>query len=665
MYAHVYIKIGVTRLDRPFTYAIPAELEDVVVPGCEVRVPFGARKLRGFVVAVDDCADIDESQTKDIISAKPFNARSDGALFALAGFVHERYGGTFGQALSTVFPSMAGDTKNKDRKLKNPFEKLSLPTERPEIELNEEQQRVVDTFSADYDAGERRVYLLKGVTGSGKTLCYIRMIEKVIEQRKQAIVLIPEIALTLQNIMRFYSFFGDRVSAINSRMTPAMRRDQFERARRGDIAVMIGPRSALFTPFADLGLIIVDEEHETSYNSEHPPKYHAVDVAVERGKINNVPVVLGSATPSVNSYYHAKNGDYTLLTLEKRAKDAAMPVVTVVDMREELRNGNRSILSNTLFHGIQDRLERHEQVMLFINRRGVAGTVSCRECGQVIKCSHCDVPMSLHRDGYLYCHYCGERIPFRKECPACHSKLIGTMRAGTEKIENEILKDFPGVKVLRMDADTTRGADGYRRILKAFNAHEADVLIGTQMIVKGHDFQGVTLMGILAADLSLNVPDYTAAERTYDLLLQACGRSGRGENAGEAVIQTYQPENYAIRAAAAGDYEAFYEEEAAFRSLMDYPPFGHMLSVLITSRDEERCQEMGQYLKQVMKEADDGLFVAGPTVAAISRIKDEYRYELLVKDSSIERLVKARKAADKAVLDAKVPNGADIWYDFT
>ena len=303
--------------------------------------------------------------------------------------------------------------------------------------------------------------------------------------------------------------------------------------------------------------------------------------------------------------------------------------------------------------------------MLFINRRGVAGTVSCRECGQVIKCSHCDVPMSLHRDGFLYCHYCGERIVFRRECPSCHSKLIGTMRAGTEKIENEIIRNFPGVRVLRMDADTTKGPDGFRPILLAFNAHEADVLIGTQMIVKGHDFPGVTLMGVLAADLSLNVPDYTAAERTYDLLLQACGRSGRGENAGEAIIQTYQPENYAIRAAAAGDYKAFYDEETSFRSLMDYPPFGHMLSVLITSREEDKCIEMGKYVKAVMKQADDKLFVAGPTVSAISKIKDEYRYELLVKDSTIERLVKARKAADRAVLDSNAPKGADIWYDFT
>ena len=665
MYAHVYIKIGVTKLDRPFTYSIPAELEGKVVPGCEVRVPFGARKLRGFVVSVDDQSDIDDSQTKDIISAKPFDAKSDGALFALAGFIHERYGGTFGQALSAVFPSMANATKNKDRKLLDPFEKLTLPEGKPDIVLNDEQKKVVSTFSEDRDQGVRRAYLLKGVTGSGKTLCYIRMIEKVIEQGQQAIVLIPEIALTLQNIMRFYRFFGERVSAINSRMTPAMRRDQFERARRGDISVMIGPRSALFTPFKNLGLIIVDEEHETSYNSEHPPKYHAVDVAVERGKINGASVVLGSATPSVNSYYHAMNGDYTLLTLDKRAKDAALPKVTVVDMREELRNGNRSMLSDTLFHAIKDRLSRHEQVMLFINRRGVAGTVSCRECGQVIKCSHCDVPMSLHRDGYLYCHYCGERIVFRRECPSCHSKLIGTMRAGTEKIENEIIRNFPGVRVLRMDADTTKGPDGFRPILLAFNAHEADVLIGTQMIVKGHDFPGVTLMGVLAADLSLNVPDYTAAERTYDLLLQACGRSGRGENAGEAIIQTYQPENYAIRAAAAGDYKAFYDEETSFRSLMDYPPFGHMLSVLITSREEDKCIEMGKYVKAVMKQADDKLFVAGPTVSAISKIKDEYRYELLVKDSSIERLVKARKAADRAVLDSNAPKGADIWYDFT
>jgi len=665
MYAQVYLKIGVTKLDRPFTYRIPDELIGAVVPGCEVRVPFASRKLRGFVISVDDKTDIDQSSIKDIISAKPFDPGSDGALFALAGFVHERYGGTLGQALSTVFPQAAKAKGRKEKPLKNPFEGLDLPEKGPVIELNPEQKRVIDTFSAERDEGKSPVYLLKGVTGSGKTICYIRMIEKVISEGKQAIVLIPEIALTLQNIMRFYSCFGEKVSAINSRMTPAMRRDQFIRARRGEISVMIGPRSALFTPFGKLGLIIVDEEHETSYNSENPPKYHGVDVAVERGRIENASVVLGSASPSVASYYHAKKGDYKLLSLEKRANSASLPRVSIVDMRQELKNGNRSMLSQALFDGIKERLSRHEQTMLFINRRGVAGTVSCRECGQVIKCSHCDVPMSLHKDGYLYCHYCGNRIPFRGECPSCHSRLIGTMRAGTERIESEIIRSFPGVRTLRMDADTTKSRDSYSHILKAFNDRKADVLIGTQMIVKGHDFPGVTLMGILAADLSLNVADYRASERTYDLLLQACGRSGRGENPGEAIIQTYQPDNYAIEAASRGDYTAFYEKEAAFRSMMDYPPFGHMLSVLITSYDEDRCRQMGDYLKAEILASDKGIFISGPAPSSITRIKDQYRYELLLKDASISRLCQARKTADRAVLFNRAPKGADIWYDFT
>ena len=728
MFAEVYVSLGVTKMDHPFTYKIPEELLDVVRPGSEVTVPMRGRNLRGFVMTVEENCAIDEKVVKDIVFAKT-PGQGEGEMFALAGFIRQRYGGTLGQALSVVFPSHANATVKTEKivkragnidkaldelllkkrhskytekllsilkdnesilwddlrqdydipsntireaekqglvsvethtSLRNPFEKLSLESKRPDISLNEEQSEILGDFLKNKPA----VSLIHGVTGSGKTLLYIAMIEQVLKEGKQAIVLIPEIALTLQNILRFYRFFGDRISCVNSRMNPSLRNDQFERARAGEISVMIGPRSALFTPFSNLGLIIVDEEHETSYISEHPPKYHAVEVAVERGRLAGAQVVLGSASPSVNSYFHAVNKDYKLYTLEKRANDAALPTVSIVDMREELKAGNRSILSQKLYSAIKERLQKKEQVMLFINRRGVAGTVSCRECGAVIKCEHCDVPMSLHRDGLLHCHYCGAKKLMVRECPVCHSKLIGTMRAGTEKIESEIKRLFPTAGVVRMDADTTKGAGGFHDIIKAFNNREADILIGTQMIVKGHDFPGVTLMGVLAADLSLNVPDYRASERTFDLLLQACGRSGRGEVKGEAIIQTYQPENFAIVSAAKNDYVYFYKEETAYRRLVQYPPFSHMLSVEVTSRTDEGAVAMGDFIVNKLSKAFPALLVSGPNPAPVVKIKDIYRYEIVIKDSDYDKLIEARKLLDEAIAEDGAPKNADLWYDF-
>ena len=715
-------------MDHPFTYKIPEELLDIVKPGSEVTVPMRGRNLRGFVMTVEENCAIDERLVKDIVSAK-VPGQGEGEMFALAGFIRQRYGGTLGQALSVVFPSHANATVKTEKvvkrtgnidkaldelllkkrhskysekllsilkdngsilwddlrqdydipsntireaekqglvsvethtSLRNPFDKLSLESKRPDISLNEEQSEILGDFLKNKPA----VSLIHGVTGSGKTLLYIAMIEQVLKEGKQAIVLIPEIALTLQNILRFYRFFGDRISCVNSRMNPSLRNDQFERARAGEISVMIGPRSALFTPFSNLGLIIVDEEHETSYISEHPPKYHAVEVAVERGRLAGAQVVLGSASPSVNSYFHAVNKDYKLYTLEKRANDAALPTVSIVDMREELKAGNRSILSQKLYSAIKERLQKKEQVMLFINRRGVAGTVSCRECGAVIKCEHCDVPMSLHRDGLLHCHYCGAKKLMVRECPVCHSKLIGTMRAGTEKIESEIKRLFPTAGVVRMDADTTKGAGGFHDIIKAFNNREADILIGTQMIVKGHDFPGVTLMGVLAADLSLNVPDYRASERTFDLLLQACGRSGRGEVKGEAIIQTYQPDNFAIVSAAENDYVYFYKEETAYRRLVQYPPFSHMLSVEVTSRTDEGAVAMGDFIVGRLSKTFPYLMVSGPNPAPVVKIKDIYRYEVVIKDSDYDKLIEARKLLDEAIAEDGAPKNADLWYDF-
>lgn len=494
--------------------------------------------------------------------------------------------------------------------------------------LNQGQKHIVDSVMKDYVSGIRKTYLIYGVTGSGKTEVYMNIIEKVLLLKKQVIMLIPEIALTYQTVSRFYKRFGNRVSVMHSKLSAGERYDQYTRARNGDIDVMIGPRSALFAPFQNLGLIVIDEEHETSYRSETPPKYHAREVAIKRASMTGASVILGSATPSVESYYNALNGKYELFTLEERAGGAKLPEVQIVDLREELAAHNYSIFSRSLKSLIEDRLERHEQIILFINRRGYAGFVSCRMCGKVIGCPHCSVSLKPHsirgKVAQLKCHYCGYSEPMPTECPECHSKYIGTFGLGTQQVEEMARKTFVGARILRMDADTTSGKDGHENILKQFEEGEADILIGTQMIVKGHDFPNVTLVGILAADLSLNVGNYRASERTFQLLSQAAGRAGRAKKPGKVVMQTYQPEHYSITSAAAQNYEEFYEKEITTRQMLQYPPISNILGVLVLSVNEASADNLAQVLCNKMKIYED-VTVLGPTEASISKANDVYR----------------------------------------
>ena len=519
-------------------------------------------------------------------------------------------------------------------------------------ELSPEQQGIVDSFISDYDVGKRDTYLIHGITGSGKTEVYIALIDEIIKRGKQAIVLIPEIALTYQTLMRFYRHFGDRVSVMNSSLSPGEKYDQMERARTGDIDIIIGPRSALFTPFPNTGIIIIDEEHESSYKSESMPKYHARETAIELAKLvpGGASVVLGSATPSLESYYRATTGQYHLFELKRRLTGGTLPQVEIADLREELRTGNRSIFSRRLQELMEDRLNKGEQAMLFINRRGLAGFVSCRSCGYVFKCPHCDVSLSEHRGGRLVCHYCGYEQPLTKICPKCSSKYVSSFRAGTQQIEDEVKKMWPNARTLRMDADTTRTKGSYDRILSAFASKEADVLVGTQMIVKGHDFPDVTLVGILAADMSLHASDYRASERTFQLLTQAAGRAGRGEKPGNVVIQTYEPEHYSVQTAARQDYEAFYEEEIAYRDLLRYPPISHMMSVQILSYDEELGMQFATRLRAIMEQNKrDGAIFIGPASAAIGKINDVYRMAVYVKMDDYDGLIAYKDMLEKYI----------------
>lgn len=534
------------------------------------------------------------------------------------------------------------------------------------IEYTKEQQSAIDTFCRDYDDGCKKTYLLYGVTGSGKTEVYMEMISHVIEQGKQAIVLIPEIALTYQTVLRFYGRFGDRVSILNSRLSAGERSDQMERVKRGEVDVMIGPRSALFTPFSDLGLIVIDEEHETTYKSEQIPRYHARETAVARAKMEDAAVVLGSATPSLEAYYRCGTGEYEMIRLANRATRQTLPDVYTVDMREELKRGNRSILSDKLKEMITDRLENRQQVMLFLNRRGYAGFISCRSCGYVVKCPHCDVSLSSHRNGKLVCHYCGYEEPMIHACPSCGSPYIGGFKAGTQQIEELVKREFPQARVLRMDMDTTRNKDGHEKILSAFAAEEADILIGTQMIVKGHDFPGVTLVGVLAADMSLYSNDYQAGERTFQLLTQAAGRAGRGRTKGEVVIQTYSPDHYSIRMAAQQNYEGFYEEEIRYRELMGYPPTSQLLAILLTGEHEEYLELAAGYLKdfavRVGKEQE--LQIIGPASPYVGKVNDMYRRILYIKCEDARLLAEARSLLEQYIEINKGFQSLKIQFDF-
>lgn len=549
---------------------------------------------------------------------------------------------------------------------RNPVQHLTQ--EGYHLTLNENQTQVVDRITEDMDSGHPKTYLLKGVTGSGKTEVYMELIAHVLAAGRQAIVLIPEIALTYQTVMRFYNRFGDRVSIMNSRLSQGERYDQYERAKAGEIDIMIGPRSVLFTPFERLGLIIIDEEHENSYKSETSPRYHAREVAIERARINHAAVVLGSATPSIDSYYMAQTGRYQLLEMTQRVKNQALPTCEVVDLRQELRDGNRSILSKRLQELMEERLEKKQQTMLFLNRRGVSGFISCRACGYVVKCPHCDVSLSQHAGGRMVCHYCGyeERQP--KVCPSCGSKYLGGFKAGTQKIEMLVKQRFPKARVLRMDFDTTRTKDSYEKILQAFANQEADILIGTQMIVKGHDFPNVTLVGVLAADMSLHVADYHAAERTFQLLTQAVGRAGRGQLPGQAIIQTYDPEHFAIQTAKAQDYEAFYQHEIAYRKMMHYPPIWNMLLVHCMGKNEQIAQQTAQLmadkLQSAIKRSGKPVLLVGPADATIAKVNDIYRKVLYMKAADYQTLVALKDALEQFGKKTNAFSNVTIQFDF-
>lgn len=504
-----------------------------------------------------------------------------------------------------------------------------------------EQAQALALLREEEQKEGKRPILLHGVTGSGKTEIYMQLIEHVVMEGKQAIVLVPEISLTPQIMERFISRFGKRVSVTHSRLSLGERLDQWRKARDGEISIIIGPRSALFMPFSNLGVIVMDECHESSYISDVTPKYHTREVARKLSELTGALLVMGSATPDIDSYHRAVTGEFLLLQLKERTKGSRLPEVFVTDMRKELEDGNRSAFGLPLQQAIRENLEKGQQTMLFLNRRGYSTFVSCRKCGEALTCPSCNVSYTYHAsDKALVCHYCGKEVPVPKTCPSCGSHYIRYFGTGTQKIEEETRRLFPEASILRMDADTTTGKNGHARILELFGKGKADILIGTQMIAKGHDFPNVTLVGILAADLSLNLGTYQAAENCFQLITQAAGRAGRGELPGQVFIQTYQPENHAIRMAAAQDYEGFYQEEILLRQAMEYPPFSHIFSVLITGEMEQEvilaAQRLGAFMNHYAERA--GCTVVGPAPAPLPKFRGEFRWQIFAKGTDAERL---------------------------
>ncbi|GMQ61340.1 primosomal protein N' [Vallitalea maricola] len=529
---------------------------------------------------------------------------------------------------------------NSERIYREPYNVNNIKRSKNKLP-NMEQQKVINKVLSNLNK-ESQVYLIHGITGSGKTEVYMQIIEKVLEKGQQAIVLIPEIALTPQTVRNFISRFGNQVGVMHSKLSAGEKYDGWRRARDGDISIMIGPRSAVFTPFKNLGMIIIDEEHEMSYKSEVSPKYHAREVAIKRGEMTGADVVLGSATPSLESYHLAKEGKYTLLELKEKAASTNKLDVRVIDMREELINGNKSIFSDTLRNEIQNKLFNKEQIILFLNRRGYSRFVSCRQCGYVIKCDSCDIPYTYHAFGdKLICHYCGKTINMVSKCPSCNSKYIKQFGIGTEKVESYVRKEFPTARVLRMDLDTTARKNSYDTILGKFRNGEADILIGTQMVAKGHDFPDVTLVGVIAADLSLYMSDFRASERTFQLLTQVTGRAGRSNLQGTAIIQSYTPEHYSITKSKEQDYIGFYEAEIKYRQVMNYPPFSNLLALLIQSTNSKELIKSSFELKNdiLLVASRLGLEVIGPSPANVSKIKNNYRRVILLRSNGYKELM--------------------------
>lgn len=704
-YAGIIVNNSSLQVDRLFTYLIPESLNAKIEIGSRVKVPFGTgnKNIDGFVFELYEEANesINYKSITQICEETPILSESDLRLIKV---MREKYLCSYMECIKSIIPTIVlkgikekttmllfiGNDpikklekepyssiykviyenegkftkselaksysfsassiktmlkyniiieKSSDSEMnKNAYDSINEETSNNCIyTLNPEQQNVVNKIIHS----EENMFLIRGVTGSGKTEVYMSIVEHMMSNEKQSIVLIPEIALTPQTVQRFKKRFGENIAVFHSRLSDTERYNEWLKVKNSDVKLAIGARSGVFLPFDNLGVIIIDEEHENSYKSDSDPKYNAREIAMIRSNIEKCKVVLGSATPSIESYYAAKKGSIKLLELNKRADGASMPEIRIVDMKNEIKENNNSIFSNELKKSIENCLKNNQQVILFINRRGYSTFVSCRKCGYVFKCSNCDISLTFHaEEDNLTCHYCGNKQRVPASCPSCGSKYVKYFGAGTERVEQEIAKLFPNAKTLRMDYDSTRKKNSYENIYNAFKNKEADILIGTQMVAKGLDFKNVTLVGVISADVTLNLPDYRAAEKTFQLITQVSGRAGRGRLAGKVVIQTYSPENFSIKHASLNDFDGYFENEIIMRKQMLYPPFTKILCINISSKNEEKLKgsalSLGSLLKSSLKSSN--VKILGPCPCEITKLKSLFRWQIIIKGDLNKRL---------------------------
>ena len=636
MYAEVIVDISHEAIDKSFSYRIPEDM--VLHVGDPVLVPFGRGKKKAYVLSIHERVCFPEEKIKDIDSVldKEFSVEEE--LLSLAVWMSREYGTGLNQCLKTVIP-----VKKKVKKRGKATELLWKAEEAP-LSLTKEQANVLEGIKLAFSKGEKAA-LLFGVTGSGKTEVYLKLMEEIIRKGKEVIFLIPEISLSFQTRSRIEKRFPGLVSVLHSKMSQGERAESMEKCRSGEVKILMGPRSALFAPFSNLGLIIMDEEQDRSYKSEQAPRYETRDVIRKRGELSSCPVLFGSATPSVQLFSEVEKGNLPCFCLHNRAVEGStLPKMQVVDMRKELEEGNRSIFSRVLEGKIQERLDRGEQVMLFMNRRGYAPFVSCRKCGEALRCPHCDVSLNLHKNGILQCHYCGYQTNLPKICPNCKSKYLAAFGTGTEKLESICHSVFPKAGILRMDRDSTGKKGKYEEILQAFSEEKADILLGTQMIVKGHDFPKVTLVGIIAVDQILLDSDFQAGEWAYQLITQVSGRAGRGERAGEVLIQSYQPDHPLLELALKQDYLSFYKEEKNYRKRLSYPPFSVMLAMQCIYTEEAYLDYiLGKLMPRVQERIrDGGGETYGPFPATVYKIKDKFRKIIYIKHSNHDIILQLR-----------------------
>ena len=720
MYAEVLIEYSAKSIDKTFTYKIPPHLLGIIKVGMKVLVPFGSNTINGFITKIVN--DFNDSyELKEIVDIIDKYFCLNEELMQLGVYLQSKTLCTKITAYQTMLPSslkvkkqktnyskyliyielaktpseVENYIKNNPRKkknieilnilmkekkvLKNTFsssninqlleENLIKITEEQIYRLNNEKQNIESiTFSKDQqhaldsiELNSENTYLLHGVTGSGKTEVYIELIKRVVASGKKAIMLVPEISLTAQIVNKFYSHFGNDVAIFHSALSNGEKYDEYLKILRDEVHIVVGTRSAIFTPLTNLGLIIIDEEHSETYKQDSNPRYHALDMATFRSKYNHIPIVLGSATPSLESMARALKGVYKYIEMPSRIGTSTLPIVKIVDMAEQMKKRNL-IFSDILKNKIIDRLSKKEQIILLLNRRGYSTIISCKSCGYTYKCPHCDITLTYHKtSNNLRCHYCGYTTFKEEICPECKEKAISDYGLGTEKLELEINKIFPQAKVIRMDADTTSNKGSHEDIINKFKNHEYDILLGTQMISKGLNFPLVTLVGIINADATLNIPDFRSGERTFSLLSQVSGRAGRSTLPGEVILQTFNPDNFTLKCVQENDYMKFYKYEMSNRHKLDYPPYYYLTSIKIASKDYELAsKEIIKVKKYLEQKLSKNTILLGPTTASMFKINNIYRFQIILKYKREPKLLEVLKELDELYM---LNNKANIEID--